>query len=211
MAETPARAAISCGAISVSSKHPYDRVRASLAVAEGMRLSGGTMPILLSALIHGYRSPKVLGWARHMGNVGSTLMPTQRGRWVLGLVVSVLAGCSTTNGFLAEQGRMAHVALSDNDPKVRWAAIETLTPASKWVVCRFEIAQGDESRIPELLSILRVYGTREIALDFVNSGQAQLHDAGAAWAREHGYQLVIVSSVNHSAWGSKDAGIPLSK
>lgn len=87
----------------------------------------------------------------------------------------------------------------------------TLTRASRWVVCRFEIAQGDPSRVPELLRILTVYGTPEIAVDFLNSGQPQLHEAGVAWARSHGYRVLPNPGANAVGWGGGNTGLPTSK
>jgi hypothetical protein len=128
---------------------------------------------------------------------------------VLCVLVELLFGCTSRRAFIDEQTSLANVALVNNDPAVRVAAMGPLTPASRWVVCRFAIATGDESRIPELLAILEKYGTREIALLYVNSGQPQLAQAGTVWARGHGYHIVNVTSPpDHVSWGSGNPNLP---
>jgi hypothetical protein len=68
--------------------------------------------------------------------------------------------------------------------------------------CHHYIGRGDEKRLPELVHLLQLYGTRELAEDYLNCGQQRLHDAGAVWGREHGYNIGNGSGSNRVRWGA---------
>lgn len=56
-------------------------------------------------------------------------------------------------------------------------------------ICRSLIRAGDESSIPVLIDILKIYGNRSLAVDYLNCGHPDLSTAGNRWAVNHGLSV----------------------
>lgn len=69
--------------------------------------------------------------------------------------------------------------------------------------CLTMIRQGDESRIPELVDLLHVYGYKELCEDYLNCGQPDLDTAGRDWASNHGYNIGTGNGSARARWGHK--------
>jgi hypothetical protein len=69
------------------------------------------------------------------------------------------------------------------------------------------IGRGDASRLPELEILLEIYGDKQLAEDYLNSGQLVLRTAAESWAPRHGYYtggLGPGGTGSHRAtWGRK--------
>lgn len=63
------------------------------------------------------------------------------------------------------------------------------------------IRRGDESRIPELVHILNMYGDELLAEDYLNCGQPDLGNAGRGWARERGLSIKSGDGSSRAKWG----------
>jgi cytohesin len=68
--------------------------------------------------------------------------------------------------------------------------------------CLMLIRRGDESRIPELVELLNLYGDKPLCEDYLNSGQPDLHSAGESWAGRHGYRIRKGAGSHRANWGS---------
>jgi HEAT repeat protein len=68
---------------------------------------------------------------------------------------------------------------------------------------RFFIAWGKLGSESALIQALNNYGTKSMALAFLNSGNEKLEAAGKTWANQHGYTVITMPSVGSSGgWGS---------
>jgi hypothetical protein len=68
-------------------------------------------------------------------------------------------------------------------------------------LCHRYIRKADTARIPELKELLRLYGTKELAEDYLNCGQHDLYAAGQSWGQEHGYNVMTGPGSNRVRWG----------
>ena len=62
------------------------------------------------------------------------------------------------------------------------------------------IGLGDESRIPEMVDILGLYGDRQLGEDYLNCGQPDLAAAGRDWALKRGYQINTGEGSHRASW-----------
>jgi hypothetical protein len=71
-------------------------------------------------------------------------------------------------------------------------------------LCFQLIRRGDETFIPELRTLLELYGDKSLAQSYVNSGDPKLNSAGSIWATKHGFRIIPVPDPysSGSAWGS---------
>jgi hypothetical protein len=69
--------------------------------------------------------------------------------------------------------------------------------------CHHYITQGDSARIPELKELLKLYGDKPLAEDYLNCGQPQLADAGREWASAHGLTVRTGMGSNRVRWGGR--------
>ncbi len=69
--------------------------------------------------------------------------------------------------------------------------------------CHKYIRKGDESKIPDLKFLLDNYGDLRLAEDYLNSGNQQLYEIGAAWARRKGYNINTGVGSSRVRWGSQ--------
>jgi hypothetical protein len=53
----------------------------------------------------------------------------------------------------------------------------------------------------KLGALLMVYGYKQMAEDYLNSGSSLLHSSGADWANAHGYHIRTGSGSHRSGWG----------
>jgi len=67
--------------------------------------------------------------------------------------------------------------------------------------CVSLIRRGDESRITEMADLLERYGDKSLAEDYLNCGQPDLENAGTAWARKRGYNIMPGSGSHRATWG----------
>jgi len=67
--------------------------------------------------------------------------------------------------------------------------------------CRDFIIRGDESHLAEMADLLEAYGSKELAEDYINSGQPDLEWAARAWASRRGFDIVS-GGADHAKWGS---------
>ena len=83
-------------------------------------------------------------------------------------------------------------ALVERDATVIGAAYQAL------------IKRGDRASEEALIQGLKAYGNAQMALVFINSGNARLADAGRDWADSHGYRIVVAqpSGPEQVRWGS---------
>jgi hypothetical protein len=90
---------------------------------------------------------------------------------------------------------LAAVALfKDVDPEAKAAVEET---------CLKMIELGDESRIPEMVDLLNLYGNERLCEDYLNCGQPDLCEAGGDWASRHGYRVgSSFGGSRRASWGS---------
>ena len=63
------------------------------------------------------------------------------------------------------------------------------------------VALGNDEIIPELISILKTKGSRDMAQAYLNSGESRLGEAARASASAHGYQLSTDPVGNQPIWG----------
>ncbi|MBK8180455.1 MAG: hypothetical protein IPK67_16495 [Planctomycetes bacterium] len=68
--------------------------------------------------------------------------------------------------------------------------------------CLNLIRRGNESRIPEMVDLLEIYGDQSLAEDYLNCGQPDLYGAGVAWAHKRGFDVGQGNGSNRAAWGS---------
>ena len=68
--------------------------------------------------------------------------------------------------------------------------------------CLNFIKRGDETRIPELVDMLGLYGDKSLAEDYLNCGQPDLDGAGREWGSNHGYNVRAGAGSHRAAWGS---------
>jgi hypothetical protein len=69
--------------------------------------------------------------------------------------------------------------------------------------CLNFIGRGDETRIPELVDLLNLYGDKPLAEDYLNCGQPDLDAAGREWAAKRGYDVGTGAGSHRAAWGSE--------
>ena len=83
------------------------------------------------------------------------------------------------------------------------ALVDNPQPDNHLVVkaCHTVIRQGDYSRIAELGDLLDRFGDKDLAEDYLNCGQEQLHRAGWFWAQVHGYSVSPGSGSQRVIWG----------
>jgi hypothetical protein len=67
--------------------------------------------------------------------------------------------------------------------------------------CLDLIRLGDESRIPEMVDLLELYGDRTLCEDYLNCEQPDLGAAGRAWAEKRGYTIRSGSGSSRASWG----------
>ena len=65
------------------------------------------------------------------------------------------------------------------------------------------IREGNAARIPELIELLKLYGNKSLAEDYLNCGQSDLNAAGKAWAHKHGYYVGSGYGSHRVRWGSR--------
>ncbi len=80
--------------------------------------------------------------------------------------------------------------------------IQTKAKASVQQASLKLIRIGDESRIPEMVELLNLYGNTLLAEDYLNCGQPDLNSAAIDWANEHGYNIRSGGGSNRARWGS---------
>ena len=68
-------------------------------------------------------------------------------------------------------------------------------------ICHGYIRAGDIARIPELIELLNLYGTKTLAEDYLNCGQRDVARAGSEWAKERGYNTITVPGSPRIRWG----------
>ncbi len=61
---------------------------------------------------------------------------------------------------------------------------------------------GADSTIPALVKALNSFGTKDMAVDYLNCGSTKLEDAARAWAKKHGYEVVQQPGGGSVQWGS---------
>jgi HEAT repeat protein len=61
---------------------------------------------------------------------------------------------------------------------------------------------GADSTIPGLVKALNSFGTKDMAVDYLNCGSTKLEDAAHAWAKKHGYEVVTQPGGGSVQWGS---------
>ena len=64
------------------------------------------------------------------------------------------------------------------------------------------IRRGDESRIPEMVDLLEVYGDQTLAEDYLNCAQPDLAGAAQDWAHRHGLSVGRGYGSSRATWGS---------
>ncbi|MGD1276589.1 MAG: hypothetical protein ABR964_05120 [Tepidisphaeraceae bacterium] len=68
--------------------------------------------------------------------------------------------------------------------------------------CVALIRRGDESRIPEMVDLLNLYGNTNLCEDYLNCGQLVLESAAHDWATARGYSVWSGSDSHRARWGS---------
>ncbi len=71
------------------------------------------------------------------------------------------------------------------------------------MACHTYIRRGDESRIPDLIDLLNLYGERPLAEDYLNCGQPDLADGARDWAARNGYMIDSGHGSARARWGSQ--------
>lgn len=69
--------------------------------------------------------------------------------------------------------------------------------------CLTLIRRGDESRIPEMIDLLNLYGNKRLCEDYLNCGQPDLDWAGRRWARARGYHVGTGHGSARATWGAR--------
>jgi len=68
----------------------------------------------------------------------------------------------------------------------------------------FYIKLGMAGTEDVLIDALKLYGTKDMAESFINSGNLKLSNAGRSWASKHGYKIMYASPNNHNVkWGEE--------
>ncbi len=69
--------------------------------------------------------------------------------------------------------------------------------------CMYFIRKGEPSSEDTLIKALNKYGDSDTAVDFLNSGNEKLEEAGRKWADDNGYFITTIPGVGGSGtWGS---------
>jgi hypothetical protein len=84
------------------------------------------------------------------------------------------------------------------------AMVERSKPNNEIIIeqCHHYIRLGDESRLGELIKLLKDYGDKSLAEDYMNCGQSDLGSAGKSWCYSHGYNVGAGNGSNRATWGS---------
>jgi len=66
------------------------------------------------------------------------------------------------------------------------------------------INQGQADTVPVLIEALESHGHKQMALDYIGSGNPALEEAGRSWAEDNGYEVVVGLPYGggRGAWGS---------
>lgn len=79
---------------------------------------------------------------------------------------------------------------------------ETISrPDMRTRVLLLAIKLGIEGSEADLNAVLKEYGDKPMAEDYLNSGSDQLHEGGVVWANSHGYRVASGQGSHRSAWG----------
>lgn len=84
---------------------------------------------------------------------------------------------------------------------IAWADNQNALSKRATSLCHSYIRLGDERYIPDLVELLRRYGDKRLAEDYMNCGQSKLDAAGADWARKHGYRVTSGQGSHRARWG----------
>jgi HEAT repeat protein len=102
--------------------------------------------------------------------------------------------------------RAAAVGLNRMDDALLAPLLDALASGDLATVARahmFYIVRGQAGSEDVLVEALAQHGTKEMALDYMNSGHGPLAEAGKAWAKEHGYIVVpLPGGSGAGKWGS---------
>jgi hypothetical protein len=107
--------------------------------------------------------------------------------------------------FASAAGRTAEsrTALGDALAAVSlFGAVQSEAQEAVQQACLAMIRKGDESRIPEMIDLLGLYGDKRLAEDYLNCGQPDLENAGTRWAHARGYNVGRGAGSNRARWGS---------
>jgi hypothetical protein len=64
------------------------------------------------------------------------------------------------------------------------------------------IEEGDPASKNELIEALNIFGDKDMAQDYLNSGNLWLESAGREWGEQHGYGVAKSGADSHSVkWG----------
>ncbi|WP_172670763.1 hypothetical protein [Labrenzia sp. DG1229] len=66
------------------------------------------------------------------------------------------------------------------------------------------IRNGDEARIPEMSDLLESYGDKQLAEDYLNSGQPDLDNVADLWAKKRGFDVTSGYGSARARWGSRN-------
>ncbi len=69
--------------------------------------------------------------------------------------------------------------------------------------CIALIRRSDESRIGEMVDLLEVYGSQQLAEDFLNCGQSDLSMAARSWASKRGYTIGTGRGSSRATWNRR--------
>jgi hypothetical protein len=97
------------------------------------------------------------------------------------------------------------------DPRAEEALNEALRkqePELTWSAYRFLIRKGQPGTEPQLIAALNTYGRKEMAEDFIGSGNLVLKAAAEEWVRKKSFQLAARSSDTVVVyWGGVDPAV----
>lgn len=67
----------------------------------------------------------------------------------------------------------------------------------------FFVVKGEAGSESVLIEALNRYGTRDMAVDYLNCGNARLQNTARAWASDHGYTITTVYGGARHKWRSQ--------
>ena len=118
----------------------------------------------------------------------------------LRLAANVRLGKATWEAVLADATRNAS-KIGPAISAIAWADKQESLGVEITSLCHRYIRKGDATRIPELRELLRLYGTKPLAEDYLNCGQDDLEDAGRSWANSHGFNVGTGYGSHRVRWG----------
>ncbi|WP_158886867.1 ankyrin repeat domain-containing protein [Amycolatopsis anabasis] len=103
----------------------------------------------------------------------------------------------------AERGRAIYTQLRQRKPRVYNPALVrcVLANPNRRTLLHLAIKLGIRGSEEKLAEVLHGYGTKDMAVDYLNAGSAALREAAEKWARRNNYRIHHLSGHTSVSWG----------